>query len=107
MCCSHIVHVSFRQAHKNVQSGQSGHGLAECMLAIGRLDVMAQTAFKAWGAGVLLVVAHKTRRGQVHHAGLANPSSFLLFLCCYSALRCAEREGAEAEARIGYGSVSE
>ena len=39
--------------------------------------------------------------------GWQPPVAFCPFLCCNSALQCAQREGAEAEARIGYGSVSE
>ena len=35
-----------------LRAGSRGMGLAECMLAIGRLDVMARTAFNEWGAGV-------------------------------------------------------
>ena len=35
-----------------LRAGSRGIELAQCMLAIGRLHVMAQTAFNEWGAGV-------------------------------------------------------
>ena len=35
-----------------LRAGTRGLGLVQFVLAIGRLDVMAQTAFDEWGAGM-------------------------------------------------------